>query len=81
MAEVLEDAKLGKVLVEMRNRFKVGDTLEVLSPTDTFNKKITITKMENLNGENIDDAKNVQEKLYIYTDLPLKEYDILRKEI
>ena len=81
MAEVLEDAKDGKVLVEMRNRFKVGDTLEVLSPTDTFNKKITITKMENLNGENIDDAKNVQEKLYIYTDLPLKEYDILRKEI
>jgi len=81
MAQVLDDADGEKVLVEMRNRFKVGDTLEVLSPNDTFNKHITITKMKSLNGEDIDDAKNVQEKLYLYTNLPLKRYDILRKKI
>ena len=81
MAGVLQDADGEKVLIEMRNRFKVGDTLEVLSPNETFNKQIVVQKMENLLGESVDDAKNVQEKLYLYTDLPLKQYDILRKKI
>ena len=42
VAVALEDAREGKVLVEQRNRFKVGDTLEVLSPNETFNKKFEI---------------------------------------
>lgn len=80
IANVLEDAKNGYALIEMRNRFKVGDTLEVLSPNDTFNKKITITKLETEQGELIEDAKLVQQKLKLYTDLPLKAGDILRIE-
>ena len=81
MALVIEDAKNGKVLIEQRNRFAVGDELEILSPSDTFNKKIVVEKMENLKGEEITDAKNVQERFYLYTDLLLKENDILRKNI
>lgn len=81
MAIVVEDFDGDKVLIEQRNRFKVGDVLEILSPNETFNKLITIEKMENLQGENILDAKNVQEKIYLYTSLPLKKYDILRKKI
>jgi putative protease len=81
MALVIQDAKNGKVLVEQRNRFAVGDELEVLSPNDTFNKKIVVEKMENLKGEEMTDAKNVQERFYLYTNLPLKENDILRKRI
>ena len=80
MAIALEDANGQKVLVEQRNRFKVGDELEVLSPSDCFNKKIQIQKMENLKGEEILDAKDVQQKLYIYTSLPLTKGDILRKD-
>lgn len=81
MAMVIEDANNGKVLIEQRNRFKVGDELEVLSPNETFNQKILITKMESVNGDIIEDAKNVQEKLYLFTNLPLKKYDILRKSV
>lgn len=81
MALVIQDAKNGKVLVEQRNRFAVGDELEVLSPNDTFNKKIVVEKMENLKCEEMTDAKNVQERFYLYTNLPLKENDILRKRI
>lgn len=81
MALVLGEHDGEKVLVEQRNRFKVGEALEVLSPNDTFNKTITITKMINEKGEVVDDAKGVQEKLYLYTDLPLKPLDILRKKI
>lgn len=80
MALVLEDAKDGYVKIEQRNRFKVGDTLEVLSPDENFNKKIKVTEIKNLKGELIDDAKKVQEVLYLRTELDLKEGDILRFE-
>lgn len=81
MALVIGDSDGEKTLIEQRNRFKVGDELEVLSPNDTFNKIIKVTKMENEAGEQVDDAKNVQEKLYLYTTLPLKKNDILRKRV
>ncbi len=82
MASVLADGDGEKVLIEQRNRFKVGDTLEVLSPNkDIFNKTILIEKMTNENGEDIFDAKDVQQKIYLYTPLKLQKGDILRKEI
>ncbi|MBR5439850.1 MAG: U32 family peptidase C-terminal domain-containing protein [Clostridia bacterium] len=65
----------------MRNRFKVGDELEVLSPTNNFNKKFIVEKMEDENGQEVLDAKLVQQKLYIYSSLKLKDGDILRKDI
>lgn len=81
MAVVLGDASDGKVLVEMRNRFKVGETLEVLSPTDTFNKTIVVKHMTDEKGLEVVDANQVQQKLLIDTDLPLKQGDILRKKV
>lgn len=82
MASVLADGDGEKVLIEQRNRFKVGDTLEVLSPNkDTFNKTIKIEKMTDENGEEIIDAKDVQQKIYLFTNLNLEKGDILRKEI
>ena len=44
VALVLQNSLDGYVLVEQRNRFKVGDELEVLSPNDTFNKIIKVDK-------------------------------------
>ena len=79
MAIVLSDSDGEKVLVEQRNRFKIGDVLEVLSPNDTFNNKIELKKMTVIKKIEITDAKNVQQKLYIYTKLKLKKGDILRK--
>lgn len=81
MASVLSNGDGEKVLIEQRNRFKVGDTLEVLSPNkDTFNKTIKIEKMTDENGEEIVDAKAVQQKIYLFTNLNLEKGDILRKE-
>ena len=81
MAIVKDDYKDGKVLIEQRNRFKVGDELEVLSPNDTFNKIITVEKMEDDKGNVIEDASLVQQQLYLYTELNLKKGDILRRKI
>ena len=79
VAVVKEPTKDGRVLIEMRNRFEVGDTLEVLSPNDSFNKKITITKITDLDGKNIEVADKVQAQLYINCDYPLEPLDILRR--
>lgn len=81
MAIVLEQTKNGYALIEMRNRFKVGDTLEVLSPNDNFNKQIVVDEMKNEKGELVFDAMKVQQKLYLKTNLHLMPNDILRKKI
>ena len=79
IAVVLEETENG-ALIEMRNRFRVGEELEVLSPSDNFNKIIKVASLTNQKGEEVVDAKNVQEKLYIKTNLKLLPGDILRKK-
>ncbi len=81
MAVVVSDQKNGKVKIQQRNRFAVGDELEVLSPNETFNKTIKVEKMFDMNGNEICDAKNVQEQIILKTDIALRTGDILRKEI
>ena len=80
-AAVIEGNKNGFALIEMRNRFKTGDVLEVLSPSDSFNKKITVEKMTDENGTEISDAKVVQQRIRLYTDVTLSNGDFLRKEM
>jgi putative protease len=79
IAVVTEDSNGEFAEIEMRNRFLVGDELEILSPSDCFNKKIIVEKMQDEKGEDVLDAKIVQQKLKLYTKLPLKKGDILRK--
>lgn len=68
-------------VIEMRNRFKVGDVLEVLSPSENFNKLVKIEKMTDEKNVSIEDAKIVQQKIKLYTDIPLFAGDILRAEM
>ena len=83
MAEVRGyDEERGGIIVEQRNRFKIGDTLEILSADEKFvNSEILIENMQNELGEEIDDAKLVQQVLYIKTDFHLQKHDILRKKV
>lgn len=69
----------GYFVAEMRNRFKKGDKLEVLTPGENFNKIIIVDKMTDENEEIIDDAKIVQQKIRIYSDINVSAGDILRK--
>ncbi len=81
IANVLEsNENKDYAVIEMRNRFMEGDKLEILSPSESFNKIIEVKKIENEKGEIVTDAKLVQEKLKLFTDIPLKTGDILRKE-
>lgn len=66
-------------LIEMRNRFKIGDELEVLSPSDTHNARFIVQKMTDEDGVEIDDAKLVQQKIKLYAPIKLNAGDMLRK--
>ncbi|MBQ8882823.1 MAG: U32 family peptidase, partial [Clostridia bacterium] len=69
---VVTDTFNGGAVVEMRNRFKVGETLEVLSPNDYHNTQLTVEKLTDLNGEEVLDAMLVKQKLKLYTTVPLQ---------
>lgn len=80
IALVVSDSdESGFATIEQRNRFKVGDELEILSPYDTFNKKFTVSEMFDLQGNVVDDALKVQEKLKIKVPYKMHKNDILRK--
>lgn len=81
VAVVVEDNKDGWVLIEHRNKFKLGDELEVLSNNDTFNQKIILESMKDEYDVFYDEVKKVKQRVYIKTDLALTKGDILRKKI
>ena len=81
MAVVKKDAMNGYATIEQRNRFKIGEKLEVLSPNDTFNQVIEVGEMLDDKGNLVEDASLVQQTLKLKTTLNLKEGDILRKSI
>lgn len=75
---VMSDEPSGAV-VEMRNRFKTGETLEILSSDDMYlNKMVTVPEMEYENGERITDAK-VPAKRVKLLGVRLPELAILRR--
>lgn len=80
VAVVTKDTQNGVVEVEMRNKFSVGDTLEILSVNDeAFNKKFVIKEIRNLEGEKLESAKLVQERVVVPCEYNLSAGDILRR--
>ena len=80
IATVLEGTNdEGYFIAEMRNRFKKGDKLELLTPNDNFNSVILPVRITDEEGNDIEDAKIVQQKLRIYSDIKVSAGDILRK--
>lgn len=64
-------------LVEMRNRFRDGETLKVLSPHLPTDLGITVRNLRDSEGTPVADAKLVQQQLYFDSDLSLTKGDIL----
>lgn len=80
IATVLEGTNdEGYFIAEMRNRFKKGDKLELLTPNENFNSVILPGRITDEEGNDIEDAKIVQQKLRIYSDKKVSAGDILRR--
>lgn len=65
--------------IEMRGRFKVGDRLEVLSPTQSFGESFVVEGAKTSKGEDVTDCKLVQEIYTIKCPVELSVGDILRR--
>ncbi|MBE5745383.1 MAG: U32 family peptidase [Clostridiales bacterium] len=70
----------GNALIQMRNRFKKGDVLEVLSPDGNFGKSFTVERIVDSRGQETDDGKLVQENYTINCPYVLKQGDYLRRK-
>ena len=70
----------GYVYAEMRNRFKQGDVLEVLSPNESFGKSFVADEIYASTGDRTDDAKRVQEIYKIKCPYALQQGDYLRRK-
>lgn len=66
-------------LIEQRNHFKVGDTLELMQHHDILDEKITVTAIVNLEGINQETAPHAQQMVRIPSANRVEPMDILRK--
>lgn len=74
-----EDPETGKTLVQQRNKFCVGDVIEVMSPRANFYEE-RVESMENEDGEAIESAPHPKQLLCIpFKNKPVK-HSILRKK-
>jgi len=67
--------------IEQRNKFCVGDTIEVMKP-DGRNIEVKVLSIKNESGEEMESAPHPKQQLFINLGIELDRYDILRmKEI
>ena len=70
----------GRYIIEQRNNFRAGDTLEILSP-NSMGESFTVEDMRTLEGEAVDYAPHPQQLLTIPCDFKLSPGDILRRRV
>lgn len=70
----------GMAIVMQRNKFSVGDTVEVM-PSKGENFNINIEAMWDENDEPINSAPHPQQIIKIKFDVPVKKYDMLIKAV
>ena len=80
IADVVDGGE-GYVVAEMRNRFKKGDVLEVLSPDQHFGKTFIVDQISDSKGVETDDAKLVQEHYKLSCPYVLHKGDYLRRKV
>lgn len=69
----------GYYRIEQRNKFSVGETIEVMKP-DGENRLVTVQKIRDESGSEMESAPHPKQVLYIDLGQPLAEYDILRRQ-
>ena len=75
---VVLDTRPGAALVEMRNRFAVGETLEILSPR-SLGLSFEVTRIESETGEKLTDVSLVQSHVWVASPYALSPGDLLRR--
>lgn len=74
-----ESAGENKYVIEQRNKFSVGETIEVMKP-DGRNVEVTVVSIQDEDGNEMESAPHPKQKLIINLGVELDRYDILRKK-
>lgn len=69
----------GLYRIEQRNKFSVGEVIEVMKP-DGQNIEVIVQKILNEEGEAMESAPHPKQVLYIDLGHTLEQYDILRRK-
>jgi len=65
--------------IEQRNKFSVGEQIEVMR-TSGENFSVTVKRIVDENGIEMESAPHPKQALYIDLDIKLQDYDILRRQ-
>lgn len=76
---IVERGADGRYSIEQRNKFSVGESIEVMKPDGT-NISVTVRSICDENGNQMDSAPHPQQKLYIDLGTKLDSFDILRRK-
>lgn len=69
----------GLYRIEQRNKFSVGEQIEVMKP-DGENIEVTVRRILDEEGNEMESAPHPKQVLYIDLGCPLEQYDILRRK-
>ncbi|MDL2289146.1 U32 family peptidase [Clostridia bacterium OttesenSCG-928-F22] len=74
------DDETGRLFIEQRNAFAVGEELEVLSPGGQWNKSFIVQGIKDEKGQLINRATIPQQVVTVPADIKLSDMDILRRK-
>jgi len=69
----------GMAQITQRNKFSVGEVIEVMKP-DGENQKVTVRRILDENRQEVESAPHPQQKLFVDADVTFQPYDILRRQ-
>lgn len=73
------DSSTGIATIEQRNRFAVGDELEIVPPEGNYNIQ-KVKSMKNADGDDVDVAPHPQMTVYMPVDIPVEPFTMLRRK-
>lgn len=74
-----EQNEAGCYCISQRNKFSVGETIEVMKP-DGRNMEVTVKSIQDEEGNFMESAPHPKQILYIDLGTDLEQYDILRRK-
>jgi putative protease len=78
LGTVLAVDERGYARIEQKNKFTVGETIEVMKP-DGRNLEAVVKAIYDENGNNLESAPHPQQILYVELTVEMEPYDILRR--
>ena len=75
---IVGEVKDGLCRIEQRNKFSVGETIEIMKPNGE-NVEVQVEKIFNEDGEEQESAPHSKQVLYVALSQDAQQYDILRR--